>query len=84
MRGAVYEAPTTSAPALVQDPTMAAALPLAWSAETVDLAAADSDETVYDTAYARPDIRFDDDSDGAGGPDYEPLAWYRRPGVLFA
>ncbi|PRC46305.1 molecular chaperone, partial [Mycobacterium sp. ITM-2017-0098] len=41
VRGAVYEAPTTSAPALVQDPTMAAALPLAWSAETVDLAAAD-------------------------------------------
>lgn len=86
VRGADHDAPTVMAadnPATSPNPTMAAVLPpLAWSAETVDLAAADVDESVPDPAYARPEIQFG--HHGSDSVDLEPLAWYRRPGVLFA
>ncbi|ORB31500.1 Hsp70 family protein [Mycolicibacterium parafortuitum] len=65
-------APPTAANATVAAPVT----PLAWSAEP------DGDETGYATEYARPDVHFQPDE--SDEPDLEPLAWYRRPGVLFA
>ena len=70
--GSHVSAPPTAANATVAAPVT----PLAWSAEP------DGDETGYATEYARPDVHFQ--PDGSDEPDLEPLAWYRRPGVLFA
>lgn len=86
-RGAEPVAQTVSvaAPMTAANATVAAPVtPLAWSAEADDPGAhaVFEDETVYATAYARPDVHFEpDEIDEA---DVEPLGWYRRPGVLFA
>ncbi|MGZ8803406.1 MAG: Hsp70 family protein [Mycobacterium sp.] len=84
LRGAEHETRTAVVSVSEPDETVvaAAAVPLAWSAETVEIADNRFVQPVYDSAQARPDIHFD--QQGVDDPDLEPLAWYRRPNVLFA
>ncbi len=82
LRGTEVEAHTALVPASDAAETVAAAVPLAWSAETVDLAATEFVQPVYDSAQARPEVHFD--HEGCDAAELEPLALYRRPGVLFA
>ncbi|KUI28537.1 molecular chaperone [Mycobacterium sp. IS-1742] len=85
-RGGELEAVTTIAPvpdAFVSDaPATEAAIPLAWSAETVDFdAATQYVQPVYDAAMARPGMHFDQ-APVEEAPDGSP--WFRKPGALFA
>ena len=82
-RSVEHEARTALVAAPELDATVAAAVvPLAWSAETVEIGDAAIVQPGYDPAVARPEIHFDQYGDEASDP--EPLPWYRRPGVLFA
>ncbi|MEZ0340369.1 Hsp70 family protein [Mycobacterium sp. pV006] len=77
-RRLVVEPATMLAPTSAADDTMAAP-PVAWSDEPDDLV----EPVPYEAAaYARPDVHFDEYDSATG--DVDTLAWYRRPGVLFA
>ncbi|MFS0900750.1 Hsp70 family protein, partial [Mycolicibacterium litorale] len=80
-RGVERDAVTTIAPA-ADEPATVAALPLAWSAETVDFEAATQyEQPVYDAGLARPGVAFAHEP-VPGAADGSP--WFRRPGALFA
>ncbi|PEG35218.1 molecular chaperone, partial [Mycolicibacterium duvalii] len=84
-RSAYQEPPTMLAPLPMPAPewedTMAA-MPLAWSAEPPEADSGVAEPVGELTAYARPDVRFDEFGDEQ--QDFDTPAWYRRPGVLFS